>query len=325
MSEPPPRRPTWRERRRARAERRTSERAAATTDAPAEPHVDAEGHLHDGPPRIIEAHPGPHIATPPVRPGCPDGHGAGEPDALSVMTLNVAHGRGARLHQTFLRRRTIEAHLTAIASVLGREAPDLVALQEADGPCLWSGGFDHVDWLAREGGFGWHVRGSHVQGRRLDYGTALLSRLRPADPLAITFRPSPPTPTKGFVVATVEHGGHTIDVVSVHLDFSRSRVRRRQVAELAEALQARDHLRVVMGDLNCDWKERGGTLRTLSDALGVEPHAPDAHEGFGTYRGKARLDWVLTSPTLSVRDYRVLPDVVSDHRAVVARLGLPGG
>ncbi len=285
--------------------------------------VDADGHLHRGARRTLDAHPGPHHATPVIFDGVEHGRGAAHHATLRLVTLNVAHGRGARFHQTLLRRRTIEGHLTAIATVFDRERPDVVALQEADGPCTWSGGFDHVDWLARNGGFGWHLRGSHVQGRRLDYGTALLSRLEPRDPVAVTFRPSPPTPSKGFVVATVEHAGHTIDLVSVHLDFSRGRIRRRQVHELAQVLDGRDHLRVVMGDLNCDWRERGGTLRLLSDLLGVQPHEPEAHEGHGTFRGRARLDWVLTTPSVGVLDYRVLPDRVSDHRAVLAHIQLP--
>jgi endonuclease/exonuclease/phosphatase family metal-dependent hydrolase len=38
-------------------------------------------------------------------------------------------------------------------------------------------------------------------------------------------------------------------------------------------------------------------------------------------RGR-RLDWILISPEFEFVEYRTLPDVISDHRAVVATLKL---
>ncbi|WP_419616290.1 hypothetical protein, partial [Thiolapillus sp.] len=59
------------------------------------------------------------------------------------------------------------ANLQDIAVVLKREDADIVALQEADGASLWSGGFDHVAMLAKEAGYLNYVRTSHaVQLRR---------------------------------------------------------------------------------------------------------------------------------------------------------------
>ena len=55
-------------------------------------------------------------------------------DVLKVMTLNLAHGRKDRWHQMLLKRRQIEEHLDHIAEVICREKPDVIALQEADGP-----------------------------------------------------------------------------------------------------------------------------------------------------------------------------------------------
>ncbi|NNK32083.1 MAG: hypothetical protein HKP02_03105, partial [Xanthomonadales bacterium] len=36
----------------------------------------------------------------------------------------------------------------------------------------------------------------------------------------------------------------------------------------------------------------------------------------------ARLDWILVSPGLEFLNYYVVPDVVSDHYAVAADIGL---
>lgn len=256
---------------------------------------------------------------------------AGEPtpacmDRLDVLTLNLAHGRRDAFHQALEARATIEGNLRDVAAMLRREQPHVVALQEADGPTLWSGTFDHVAFVAGAAGFSWYLRGEHVRGPTARYGTALLSRLSPAAPLSITFEPSLPTPPKGFVVATVRRPDApevAVDVVSVHLDFARAAVRRRQVAHLAEVLAQRpERLRVLLGDFNTGWAQEE-TLRALAEALDLVAWRPEAQD-LGTFGSGARLDWILASPALGFETYEVLADVLSDHRAVRARLRLPG-
>jgi hypothetical protein len=120
--------------------------------------------------------------------------------------LNIAHARRKPQHQGLLRDTTIRRNLKLIAGVLERERPQIVALQEADGPSFWSGGFDHVAALAGLAGFPHAFRGEHNREllTRLDlsYGTALLSQL----PLAATHSQAffdNWRDTKGFVTATV--------------------------------------------------------------------------------------------------------------------------
>ena len=143
---------------------------------------------------------------------------------MKVMTLNLAHGRGPLWHQWLLKRAAIEANLDRVMGALRREAPDVVALQEADGPSSWSGDFDHVAYVAKAAGYPYLVRGDHVQRRRLVYGTALLSKLPVRDALSVTFTRSITAPTKGFVVARVAFPGRPkllVDVAAVHLDWLR--------------------------------------------------------------------------------------------------------
>ena len=63
---------------------------------------------------------------------------------LRVMTLNMAHGRGDSFHQLLQTTDTTMGNLDAIALMLNREQPDVIALQEADGPSFWSGNFNHI-------------------------------------------------------------------------------------------------------------------------------------------------------------------------------------
>jgi endonuclease/exonuclease/phosphatase family metal-dependent hydrolase len=243
-----------------------------------------------------------------------------ETTTLTIMTLNVAHGRAEGVHQVLQRRATIETHLDGIAEVLVREGADVIALQESDGPSIWSGDFDHVAYLAEHAQYGHYCRGEHVDGLGLSYGTALLSRRAMKDCRSVTFDPSPPTFTKGFVVSTVPWPGGTakeVRVVSVHLDFSRESVRQQQVRTMIDELSADDSPLIIMGDFNCEFAE-GGPLGTLAEGLDLSVYQPEADDLPTFVSSDKRLDWILLSPELSFVEYRILPDALSDHRAVVA-------
>jgi endonuclease/exonuclease/phosphatase family metal-dependent hydrolase len=245
-------------------------------------------------------------------------------DVLSVMTLNLAHGRSDGPNQFFCSTKTIRANLKAIEEMLRRERPDVVALQEADGPSFWSGGFDHVGALAEGAACHSFVRAENVRGLGLSYGTAIISAHAARDARAFTFKPNWPTFSKGFIVATLDWPGRpgtSIDVVSVHLDFSSRAARRSQVEELIEALKGRPNPLVVMGDFNCGWTDPDSPLRFLAEGLDLHTWKPE--DRLVTFpESGARIDWILISRDLEFRSHRVLPDVLSDHLPVVAEIRL---
>ncbi|MBI5509648.1 MAG: endonuclease/exonuclease/phosphatase family protein [Deltaproteobacteria bacterium] len=243
---------------------------------------------------------------------------------VRVMTLNLAHGRKLAFHQALLSRRRFAKNLRHVGDILRREAPDVVTLQEADGPSVWSGSFDHVDSLARYAGFDFILRGRHVAvgwPLVLDYGTAIVSRLPVNEEQSVRFAQAP-YDTKGFVRATVlapELGG-LVDVVSVHLDFLSRGTRWRQVEILQRALVDRPHPLILAGDFNSEWQDTT-CVAWLADVLDLVAWAPDAGEPtFPNRKPQARLDWILVSEDLRFDSYATLSDRVSDHRGVVARL-----
>jgi endonuclease/exonuclease/phosphatase family metal-dependent hydrolase len=244
---------------------------------------------------------------------------------LRLLTLNVAHGRRTGPHQALLRNLVLERNLRDIALAVRRLGPDVVALQEADGPSAWSGNFDHVATLARLAELADYYRGEHNPfglGRfRLSSGTALLARLPLVEPTSQRFGLSW-RDTKGFVVATVtvpQWGGFELELVSVHLDFLTPAVRRKQIAHLVEALGERRRPRVLLGDLNCCWHREPRSMRLLTEALGLRAFAPQAQvPTFPSTRPRRRLDWILVSPELEFARYRTLPAPLSDHLAVLA-------
>jgi endonuclease/exonuclease/phosphatase family metal-dependent hydrolase len=244
---------------------------------------------------------------------------------LKVMTLNMAHGRGDSFHQLLQTTDTTLGNLDAIALMLNREQPDVIALQEADGPSFWSGNFNHIAYLAERSPYSWAVNGRQVEGAGLAYGTALLSSFELQQPQAITFDPSLAMIRKGFVVSTIDWPGQPdvkVDIVSVHLDFSSEFTRRQQARELIAVMRDRGRPMIVMGDLNTDWQHEDSTVRLIVTELDLDAHSPGV-QGLETFplNGK-RLDWILLSGELAFSSYRVVSDVLSDHRGVVAEVAL---
>jgi endonuclease/exonuclease/phosphatase family metal-dependent hydrolase len=243
---------------------------------------------------------------------------------LKVLMLNLAHGRKDGLNQLLKSEAAIRRNLEEIATVLDKHSADVVALQEADAPSLWSGGFDHVALLAEQAGYPFYESSNQANSWFFSYGTALLSRVALSGVVHHTFRPSPPTMNKGYTLAQLiwkRDSGEpvAVDVVSVHLDFSRKSVREQQSAELAQALAVRGNPLIVMGDFNSDWSADEQVVRALAERAELHVYRPDADD-LSTYSGSKRYDWILISRHLEFVSLEVLPEILSDHSAVMAEI-----
>jgi endonuclease/exonuclease/phosphatase family metal-dependent hydrolase len=248
-----------------------------------------------------------------------------DPAALKVLSLNLAHGRDTSFNQLFLSTDTIKKNLNDIAEFLVYGSPDIIALQEADAPSNWSGKFDHVEFLAKKAGYPWYLHGKHSQNFLGHYGTAIISRFPIVRGLRIDFSPTPPTMTKGFTLAEINIGEPglpgqevLIDVVSVHLDFSRKSKRMMQILELEGILAERTNPKIVMGDFNSSWNSGEDLLQELIHNRGLRAYLPEA-EDLNTYRDE-RLDWIFISDCLKFKSYRTAKDELSDHKAITAEI-----
>lgn len=243
---------------------------------------------------------------------------------LKVMTLNLAHGRKDGLNQILKGEGAIRRNLEEIAAVLDKHGADIVALQEADAPSFWSGGFDHVALLAEQAGYPFSESSNQANSWFFSYGTAFLSKVAMSGVVHHTFKPSPPTMNKGYTLGQIRWqpgAGEpvAVDLVSVHLDFSRRSVREQQSAELGAALAGRDNPVVVMGDFNSDWSSDEQVVRALAERAGLHVYRPGAKD-LPTYAKNRRFDWILVSKQLEFVSFRVLPDILSDHAAVLAEI-----
>ncbi len=248
-------------------------------------------------------------------------------DHLRFFSLNVAHARRNVPAKPYLARSTAQRNLADIAATLRELTPDVVALQEVDGPSSLSGNFDHVAALARQAGLVDHYRGDHNSigiGRfNLSHGTALMARQPLLEPASHRFGMSW-RDTKGFVVASIavpEWGGLAVDVVSVHLDFLRPRVRRKQILRMVDELDARERPLVVLGDLNCCWHHEPKSMDLLIRTLGLRTHEPQSLvPTYPAHRPRRRIDWILASPELKFSAYHTVRATLSDHLVLVADL-----
>lgn len=243
--------------------------------------------------------------------------------SLRVLSLNMAHGRKDSFSQFFVSTADIRRNLAEIAEFLKRENADIVTLQEADSASWWSGNFDHVELLAREAGYAWYTHSHHVDNPFGTYGTAVLSRLPMLRGYQVDFNPTPPTTRKGFTLAEIEwmpaganNARRVIDVVSVHLDFSRSSKRIEQIRDMKTVLGQRNNPTIVLGDFNSTWAEGEHEIQSLARVSQLKTHRPQANSLY-TY-SEQRFDWILISKEFEFCHYYAPADILSDHLAVVS-------
>ena len=243
---------------------------------------------------------------------------------LRVATLNLAHGRKDSLNQLLLWTSTIKENLNDIADVLGQHKPHVVALQEADAASFWSGSFDHVKYLASNAHYPWRTHVSNSESMFFSFGTALLSALPLIETIKHTFEASPPTLNKGFVLAQIEwpsrdeNNSRKIDIISVHLDFSRQSVREQQIKEMRDILSARMNPTIIMGDFNSEWLAEASVIKDLATSSRFYTYEPESAD-YNTYKSK-HLDWILITKDMEFTGYRVLSETLSDHSMVIAEI-----
>lgn len=241
-------------------------------------------------------------------------------DTLRIATLNLAHGRKDSFSQFFLTKATIKKNLDDIAEVINKVKPHVVAFQEAD----FLEEFNHVKYLGSQSDYPWRAQANNMDFWMFSYGTALMSVLPMTESIEHTFASSPPTFNKGFVLAQVEWPSEDkktirkVDVISVHLDFSRQLIREQQIQEMVDVLSSRTNPTIIMGDFNSEWLKGETAIKKLLTTSRFRAYKPES-SSYNTYKNK-RLDWVLITKDLVFVDYKVLLDVLSDHKMVITEI-----
>ncbi len=227
----------------------------------------------------------------------------------------MAHGRGDGRSQILQSKETIDKFVNKIGLLIQKENAQIVALQESDAPSWWSGGYSHVKKVAKLSNMHFAVQAKHVDGIGLHYGASLIGKPTIISAYSQTFDKSIPTFSKGFTMATVKWGEMELNVISLHLDFTRDSVRESQLNLLASKINESGKPVIISGDFNSDLSKP--YLVNFMKKLKLSTWKPNAKD-IVTFPGLggSRIDWILASAEFKITSHTVLDEIISDHKAV---------
>jgi len=242
---------------------------------------------------------------------------------LSVLSYNIQAGIDTRHFRHYLTKswkhvlphRERIANLDRIAKLLSQH--DLVGLQEVDAGSLRSGFIGQTEYLAHRAGFPyWHHQINRNIGALAQHSNGLLSRIRPT---RLAEYRLPGLPGRGAILADFGAPGADLRVCIVHLALGR-RSREIQLRFLGDLLGSHPHV-ILMGDMNCGCEAR--EVKRLMRTAHLQEPACD-QKTFPSWRPMRRIDHILVSEGLAIRNAQVLDYPLSDHLPISLEVELPG-
>jgi len=232
-------------------------------------------------------------------------------DALRLFNYNV--------HNGFSMQGTLD--LEGMARLIESQHADILTLQEVGRGWVVNGSVDMVVWLSWRLG----MKATFTSTSGLDWGHALLTRFPVIrhDEFAL---PPPGLPlSRGFAYHEIDVGdGQPLLLINTHLHHlsTDATIREQQVASILHFLDGNPMRRLILtGDLNSQPMEPvllslGAVgLRDLIGEAGLQP-------GF-TFPADAptrRIDYILASPDIGLRELTIPPDAISDHLGINAAI-----
>ena len=225
-------------------------------------------------------------------------------ETLKVVSYNIRHGQGM----------DGKIDLDRLARIIGKENPDLVALQEVDKSCKRSGNVDQAAELGRL------LKMEHAFGKFMayqggEYGMAVLSRF----PIAEVIRhqlPEGAEPRCALEVKVTPKGwSEPLSFIGIHLDWTKGNFRPKQVAKLVDLKGAV----ILAGDFNA---ERGSaTLKILGDAAWKNLRKISTNT-FPANKPTHEIDFFIVRglPEFTHTERVIEEKVASDHRPITAEI-----
>ena len=241
---------------------------------------------------------------------------------LRLLSYNIQAGIDTAQYRDYLTKgwkhvlpsRQRLQNMEAIAGILG--GYDLVGLQEVDSGSLRTGFLDMTEYLARRAGYRhWYRQVNRNIGVIAQNSNGFLSQY---EPTRVKNYRLPPGNGRGAMLIEFGTGEMALRICSVHLALSR-RLRRRQLDFVSELLARSRHI-VVMGDMNagCESTElrRFIEVNQLQDPAGKQLTFP-------SWRPVKRIDHILVSRAIQVRNCQVINYPLSDHLPIGLELVVP--
>lgn len=230
---------------------------------------------------------------------------------MKFLLYNIRYGAGRRIRwgwADMLRRTT--AHLPEIARFIDGCNPDIVGLVEIDSGSYRSGRRNQAEELAAKIG--------HYHAYRIKYRQqGMLVRLPVLNKQANAFltRDVIRNETfhyfeRGFKRLVIELELDTVNLFLVHLALF-FRTRHYQLADLYDLVRQSEKPCVVAGDFNAFSGER--EMRLFLSATGLRSANVEHLPTYPSWAPRRELDFVMYSPGLRLRSFRMPRVLLSDH------------
>jgi len=244
------------------------------------------------------------------------------PQTLRILSYNIQVGVDTQAYRDYLTKgwrhvfphRERMVNLNRIAAILA--GYDMVSLQEVDAGSLRSGFLDITEYLAHRAGYPhWYRQVNRNIGPLARHSNGFLSHYPPTQ---VVYHKLPGGPGRGAMLIDYGEPPHGLRLCSLHLALGR-RARAKQLEYVGELIRDSQHM-VVMGDLNasCDSVE----VRSFLQDAGLREPACD-QATFPSWRPVRRIDHILVSASLQVREAKVLNYPLSDHLPISVELEIP--
>ena len=253
---------------------------------------------------------------------------------LSVMTWNIAHGRGLKFHQMNIKdREELYRNLDGISGTISRENPDIVGFTELDFDSSWNFNIDQLDYIAEKCGYSYTARivthVFHLGVYQVKFGDAIMSKY-PIKTISSGYFSDRDSKriiaTRKYALARIDTPQGEFDVIHVHLSPFSGKKRLVQMKKLAEI--SNDNM-VIMGDFNLTplyrpmkydkqaWNELTDTNNF--NEFKTEWLSKDMLT-FRSYKPRKILDYIFVGKQFKVIDYKVIKVKWSDHRPVMSTI-----
>lgn len=264
---------------------------------------------------------------------------------LVVAGYNVAHARGPETgadNWKSEKRAEPLTHLQAIADQIVASNASIVVLNEIDFNAKWSDGLNQARIIADKAGFPYLVTQRNFDVTfpffTLQFGNAILSKYPIKD---ATFLKFPARSRKEDIfagnhdgmVVTVQLQDGPVRIVAVHLEY-RDEETRVGAANVISDLVTRESSTplIAIGDFNAapegypgHEKDQSGNnaIDLLLGEAGMQTILPKdvasiaANLTFPSTQPDRVIDWILVSPSLSLKERRTVSSDLSDHCMVV--------
>lgn len=236
---------------------------------------------------------------------------------MRFVLYNIRYGTGLKAHHV---ARFSGRNLERIAAFLRAEEPDLVGLIEVDLGSYRSGGKNQAQMLAESlGHFHSHAvkyeersfwRRLPVLGKQ---GNAFLARDRIRNETFHFFE-------QGMKRLVIELELDRVVVYLVHLALG-SRARHQQLGALYNLVKRAQKPVVVAGDFNVLWGEQ--EIDLFLAASGLQSANRARLPTYPSRNPHRHLDFILYSPGIVVRDFRIPRVPFSDHLPLILDFDIP--